>query len=70
MKQPIIIGALIGVAYTLSPLTVIGCAGLHAAERWLRPRLPALHAELARSAWGPFVEGAGLGALNVICAPW
>jgi D-alanyl-lipoteichoic acid acyltransferase DltB (MBOAT superfamily) len=39
------------------------CVASHGLERFLRPRLPALHAACARSGAGPALEGLALGAL-------
>ena len=37
---------------------VLFAAALHVLERLLRPRLPAIHARIAASAWGLALEGA------------
>jgi hypothetical protein len=42
---------------------VVFCYALHIAERFLRPRLPSLYARFANAGWGPWVEGALLGAV-------
>ena len=47
----------------LQSAIVLGCCGLHLAERWVRPRLPALQAGVGRMALGPVLEGVVLGAV-------
>jgi alginate O-acetyltransferase complex protein AlgI len=50
--------------WPIMPLAIVAfCGALHVAERFLRPRLPSLHARLADAGWGPYVEGALLGAV-------
>jgi alginate O-acetyltransferase complex protein AlgI len=50
--------------WPLLPLAiVVFCGALHVAERFVRPRLPSMYARFASAAWGPWVEGALLGAV-------
>jgi len=47
----------------LPTLVVVGCAGVHVLERWLRLHGARLRAALSRCWWGPLLQAAGLGAV-------
>jgi D-alanyl-lipoteichoic acid acyltransferase DltB (MBOAT superfamily) len=47
----------------LPTLVVAVCGALHVLERGIRTRLPELQSFVARSGWGPALEGAALGAI-------
>jgi D-alanyl-lipoteichoic acid acyltransferase DltB (MBOAT superfamily) len=50
--------------WPILPLAIVAiCGALHVAERFIRARLPQVHARLAGAAWGPLAEGALLGAV-------
>jgi D-alanyl-lipoteichoic acid acyltransferase DltB (MBOAT superfamily) len=51
--------------WPILPLVIVAfCGALHVAERFVRQRLPSIHARLAGAEWGPWVEGALLGAVT------
>jgi hypothetical protein len=47
----------------LPTMVVVVCAGMHVLERSLHGQLSAMRAFVARSGWGPALEGAALGAI-------
>lgn len=50
----------------LPSLVVMGCALGHAAERWARPRLPALRARLGHGVGSGLIEGFALGLIAAL----
>jgi D-alanyl-lipoteichoic acid acyltransferase DltB (MBOAT superfamily) len=49
----------------LPTAVVVLCMALHVVERALRTRLPQIHEQIARAAWGPVLEGGLLGVVLV-----
>jgi alginate O-acetyltransferase complex protein AlgI len=47
----------------LPTVIVALCAALHVTERYVRTRLPAIHARVETAVWGPAVEGGLFGAV-------
>ncbi len=47
----------------LPTAVIVLCVVSHGAERWLRVRLPSIHARLGAATWGPALEGGLLGAV-------
>ncbi|HEX4340233.1 MAG TPA: MBOAT family O-acyltransferase [Polyangiaceae bacterium] len=51
-------------AWPILPAAIVALSvASHAAERWLRNRLPAIHERIGAAAWGPAFEGGLLGAV-------